>query len=114
LFQIRAKGDHERCKKIIKEMSRGFVAVSDLPFYPFAPELAELYPEAKVILVERDPDKWWQSIKHVSAHLRNPILPILAWPAPGFCWAPRFFRTWWPQQEQWCADAGVEVGPGES
>jgi hypothetical protein len=112
LFETRARGDHERAKKMIKELSTGFVAVSDAPFYPFAVELAELYPDAKVVLVRRDPDKWWASAKHVMRHITNPLLPIMAWPAPGFRWYPRFFFTWWEQQKQWCAENGVEVGPG--
>ncbi|ENH63302.1 hypothetical protein FOC1_g10009197 [Fusarium oxysporum f. sp. cubense race 1] len=33
-------------------------AVCDVPAAFFGPELAELYPEAKVIIMNRDPEKW--------------------------------------------------------
>ncbi|KAF9737965.1 hypothetical protein PMIN06_008891 [Paraphaeosphaeria minitans] len=29
----------------------------------FVPELIEAYPDAKVVIVKRDPDKWWPSFK---------------------------------------------------
>ena len=38
-----------------------FGAASDAPAVAFAEELIEAYPEAKVILVERDIDKWYKS-----------------------------------------------------
>jgi hypothetical protein len=39
------------------------MAVVDLPGSLFAPELAELYPDAKVIVLNRDPDAWFQSCR---------------------------------------------------
>lgn len=38
-------------------------AVVDLPASLFVRELAEAYPEAKVILTVRDPDEWWRGIQ---------------------------------------------------
>ena len=38
-------------------------SVSDVPCVLFADELVESYPDAKVILTERDPDKWIQSMQ---------------------------------------------------
>ncbi|PCD44334.1 hypothetical protein AU210_003412 [Fusarium oxysporum f. sp. radicis-cucumerinum] len=37
-------------------------AVCDVPAAFFGPELAELYPEAKVIIMNRDPEKWYESV----------------------------------------------------
>ncbi|KAF5025627.1 hypothetical protein F66182_2233 [Fusarium sp. NRRL 66182] len=37
-------------------------AVCDVPAAFFGPELAELYPDAKVIILNRDPDKWYESV----------------------------------------------------
>lgn len=37
-------------------------AVCDLPAALFGAELAEIYPEAKVIILNRDPEKWYQSM----------------------------------------------------
>jgi len=38
-----------------------FSAVTDIGGYMFWPELLELYPDAKVVLVERDVEKWYKS-----------------------------------------------------
>jgi hypothetical protein len=38
-------------------------SVSDLPCALFADEFLEFYPDAKVILTERDPDKWIKSMQ---------------------------------------------------
>jgi hypothetical protein len=38
----------------------GYDAVTDLAGY-FVPQLLEAYPDAKVVLVQRDFDKWWHS-----------------------------------------------------
>lgn len=38
-------------------------AVCDVPPAVFAPELIAAYPEAKVIILNRDPDKWYESMK---------------------------------------------------
>ena len=34
-----------------------------MPAALFAPELVAAYPEAKVIILNRDPDKWYESVK---------------------------------------------------
>ncbi|KAJ6479006.1 hypothetical protein C8R45DRAFT_1006443 [Mycena sanguinolenta] len=38
-----------------------FKVVADVPGILFATELIEAYPEAKIILTTRDPDRWWKS-----------------------------------------------------
>ncbi|KAF9894290.1 hypothetical protein FE257_007793 [Aspergillus nanangensis] len=42
-------------------LTGNFTALSDIPFIAFADDLREAYPEAKVILVERDPQHWEKS-----------------------------------------------------
>lgn len=37
-------------------------AVCDMPAGPFSVELAELYPEAKVIILHRDSEQWYESV----------------------------------------------------
>jgi hypothetical protein len=44
----------------------------------------ELYPKAKVVLVRRDPDKWWQNMKGVLDHFYNPLIPVLSISSPVF------------------------------
>ncbi|WP_433331250.1 sulfotransferase family protein [Spirillospora sp. CA-294931] len=43
------------------EIYRGYNASVDWPGARFWRELADHYPDAKVILTERDPDRWYQS-----------------------------------------------------
>ena len=42
-------------------------AVTDTPYCHFGPELVAAYPEAKVILVERDMDTWYESFSQTVA-----------------------------------------------
>lgn len=39
----------------------GYRSAVDFPVFEFYAALAEKYPEAKVVLTVRDPEKWWQS-----------------------------------------------------
>lgn len=45
-----------------EEVFKGFVSTVDWPACNFYAELAEAYPEAKVLLSLRDPEKWWDSV----------------------------------------------------
>ena len=49
-----------------------YQAGADLPFHFFAAELIELYPEAKVILTNKDPDAFWQSWSKASSYVASP------------------------------------------
>ena len=51
--------------------------VSDAPAICFAEELIEAYPEAKVILVERDIESWHRSFSVLIEEFYNPIVHIL-------------------------------------
>jgi hypothetical protein len=65
-FNLRAAGETEKAKKIAKELTAGYAALTDAPHSTFALELADIYPDAKILVVERNPDSWWGSISHVS------------------------------------------------
>jgi hypothetical protein len=45
-----------------EEVFKGFVATVDAPGYFFYRELAERYPQAKLILTLRDPERWFDSM----------------------------------------------------
>ncbi|CAF3479826.1 hypothetical protein SNK03_010971 [Fusarium graminearum] len=47
-------------------------AVCDVPAAFFGAELAELYPEAKVIILNRDPEKWYESVLNSIYLLTSP------------------------------------------
>lgn len=44
------------------ELYAGFAATCDFPHCVFYKELADFYPEAKVVLTVRDPESWYRSI----------------------------------------------------
>ena len=51
--------------------------MTDSPAICFAEELINAYPEAKVVLVERDVEKWYQSFESMIQEMYNPIMHIL-------------------------------------
>ncbi|KAI9711708.1 MAG: hypothetical protein M1820_001852 [Bogoriella megaspora] len=56
-----------------------FGAVSDVPAIALAEDLISAYPEAKVILVERDHDRWHSSFNEaVVGPVWNPVLQLIA------------------------------------
>lgn len=57
-WQARKAGDRARCLMLLGLVTKGFTALVDMPVVAFLPELAELYPDAKFIIVSRDPDAW--------------------------------------------------------
>lgn len=59
-------------------------AVTDAPCTLFAEELITLYPEAKVVLVERDVEKWYTSWDTLVTAAFNPILSIISITDPWF------------------------------
>ena len=54
------------------------------------PEMMELYPDARVVLVRRDPAKWWDSVAALTSRTTPSWLgPVLA-PIPGWRYLPAF------------------------
>ncbi|KAI1827575.1 P-loop containing nucleoside triphosphate hydrolase protein [Xylaria intraflava] len=92
VYEARKRGDKEVMMKLLREVTAGFVGVGDLPILDFIPELMELYPEAKVVLVEREPDRWLESVKVVSRAANKPWLPYFVWVVPGWRWFPVLVR----------------------
>jgi len=54
--------DGEAAVPIFKEMYKDVDAIMDMPSYIYWEQVAEAFPEAKVILVERDDEKWVNSL----------------------------------------------------
>lgn len=62
--------------------------VCDTPCIAFAPELIAAYPDAKVVLVERDVDKWYASAEHsIIAAIKDKVASRLSF-------LDRFMRNW--------------------
>jgi hypothetical protein len=102
--------------KLLRELTTGFVGVTDAPNFDFIPELVELYPDAKVVLVTRDPERWWASIG-VNLRYASPwYLPILTAPVPGIRWFPSIAAHWQStakkQMDEAHGRAGTPLGPG--
>lgn len=66
------------------------MATADLPPSDFIPEMLELYPDAKVVLVRRDPQKWWDSIAAVTGRTTPWWLGVIMAPIPGWRYLTTF------------------------
>jgi len=95
--------------KLLRELTTGFVGLTDTPNFDFIPELVELYPEAKVVLVTRDPDRWWTSIGGNLKYAFPWYLPILTAPMPQLRWFPSIAAHW---QRIAKVEMGKARGPG--
>ncbi|KAK6196744.1 C-24(28) sterol reductase [Pestalotiopsis sp. IQ-011] len=83
-YGAREAGDKEETLKLVREATRGFVATADLPPAGFIPEMLELYPDAKVVLVRRDATRLWNSIAALTRRTMPAWLgPVLS-PIPGW------------------------------
>lgn len=59
--------DPEELKRLIT--SRGFQATCDWPSSTFWEEQMKAFPDAKVVLAVRDPEKWYESFIHTVAYM---------------------------------------------
>ncbi|TLD33470.1 hypothetical protein PspLS_00092 [Pyricularia sp. CBS 133598] len=85
-YRAKRLGDFELTCDLIRELTAGFVAVTDMPPLDFIPELMAVYPEARVVLVTRDPESWLASIRPVARNssLDNWLVQYALWPIPGW------------------------------
>ncbi|KAI1633480.1 hypothetical protein F4809DRAFT_585343 [Biscogniauxia mediterranea] len=91
-FAARNAGDAERTRQRVARATAGFAATADLPPADFMPEMMALYPDARVVLVRRDPDRWWASIAALIARTAPWWLAPLMAPIPGWRFLPEFAR----------------------
>ncbi|RYP49332.1 hypothetical protein DL768_004957 [Monosporascus sp. mg162] len=88
----RSRGDRPRMMRLLREITAGFVGITDQPGILYIPELMELYPDVKVVLVTRDPEKWWKSIEPVAKNVQFWWLKPLLFPVPALRWIPEIFQ----------------------
>lgn len=81
--------DDERKAKLA-DLVRGYVGTADVPCLLFVKELAELYPDAKVICTTRDPDKWYASLVDMQKTLSPWWALYILWPIPTLRWVTRW------------------------
>ena len=60
-----------------EELFGGYKSIVDYPGCVFYKELAAYYPEAKIVLNVRDPEKWWQSSFETTFNARPNFRQIL-------------------------------------
>jgi hypothetical protein len=58
------------------KLLEGYDATADLPAALYYRELLAAFPEARVILTVRDPEKWWQSTAKL-VHMQNTLVERL-------------------------------------
>ncbi|TLS21486.1 uncharacterized protein PpBr36_10184, partial [Pyricularia pennisetigena] len=85
-YRAKRSGDFALTCDLIRELTAGFVGVTDMPPLDFIPELMVVYPDAKVVLVTRDPESWLASIRPVARNssLDNWLVQYALWPIPGW------------------------------
>lgn len=93
-----------------KAITDGYVSCTDMPFILIIPELLELYPEVKVVLVTRDPEKWWKSFCGVLAHADAWFLPYLTFIAPALRWFPSLMGEWKKETDKLANGANGKSG----
>lgn len=94
VYEAREEGEKARTLKLLRELVAGFAGVTDLPAIDFVPELLELYPDARVVLVTRDRERWWESFGKVLNMAQLRFLSVLAAPMPGLRWFPGTVVHW--------------------
>ncbi|TVY56478.1 hypothetical protein LCER1_G003736 [Lachnellula cervina] len=93
-YEARNAGDKETTLKLVQKATAGFVGTADLPPSDFMAELMELYPDVKVVLVRRDPVKWWNSVAALTSRTTPPWLGIVMAPIPGWRYLPLFAKEY--------------------
>ena len=88
VFDAKFKGDKELTLKLLREATAGFVAITDVPGNCFIQELEELYPEAVVIVVNRDKHRWFKSVEMIADVATPRWLHYFLAPIPGWRWFP--------------------------
>ncbi|KAI1853976.1 hypothetical protein JX266_001117 [Neoarthrinium moseri] len=89
-YEAREAGNKEETLKLVRKATAGFVATADLPPSDFIPEMMEVYPDAKVVLVRRDPEKWWNSVATLTSRTTPSWLGLVVAPIPGWRYIPTF------------------------
>ena len=78
--------------RLLHDITAGFVGITDQPGILYIPELMELYTDVKVVLVTRDPEKWWKSIEPVAKNVQFWWLKPVLFPVPALRWIPEIFQ----------------------
>ncbi|CAO1605832.1 hypothetical protein XANCAGTX0491_009337 [Xanthoria calcicola] len=95
-INAKAKGEKPFGREQWDQLLGHCQAVTDFPAALFAPELIAAYPEAKVVLSNRDVDQWYRSIiRTIDWRYRDPVHFLLSLvDPPTGKWARMFYKMW--------------------
>ncbi|KAK7984160.1 hypothetical protein PG989_011562 [Apiospora arundinis] len=96
-------------KKLVREAVRGYAGLVDIPGVWFVPELVELFPEVRVVLNTREPERWWPSFANVLGHL-PPLFSLLTAPQPSVRWIPKILTGFERSVDELLVANGREAG----
>ncbi|KAI0149341.1 P-loop containing nucleoside triphosphate hydrolase protein [Pestalotiopsis sp. NC0098] len=110
LTRAKADGDRETSLKLLRENMAGYAGGTDVPIVCAVPELVELYPDVKVVLVTRDPEAWWRSFGNILDMSSAWYIPVLTAISPKLRWWTPFNVEWRRNASDLIRDAGGEPG----
>lgn len=99
-LEAKRKGDAQKARELTRKATKGYVALTDMPAILLLEELLALYPDAKYILVERNPETWAKSFAGIFDSSKAWYIPVLTAPWPRVRWLPTVVAHF-----QECADA---------
>lgn len=91
---LRSSGGRRQTLKLVRKATAGFVATADLLPADFMPEMVELYPDARVVLVRRDANRWWDSVAAMTSRMTPSWLGAVLAPIPGWRHLVTFARVY--------------------
>merc|ERR1712226_1029333 len=99
--------------EIFKEMHENVDACMDTPVYLFWEYILEAFPDAKVILMERDNEEvWWKSLeKHFIRERKNNLGAWVMYYFPRWLVKCLCYDLWKSQQRHYDMNWGGTVGP---
>ncbi|KAH0497650.1 hypothetical protein TgHK011_004939 [Trichoderma gracile] len=86
VYKYRREGNRPQLLKALADVFAGFVGATDVTAIDFIPELMELYPGVKIVLVTRNQAAWWKSFKTVADNAGSKVMGYILMPLPGARW----------------------------
>jgi len=79
-------------EKILREMLRGYVGITDSPAYMYVGELVNAFPDAIVIVTTRDQERWWKSFSEMLKQVSPWWVPVVFWSLPTLRWFGEWYK----------------------
>ncbi|OMP82631.1 hypothetical protein BK809_0006941 [Diplodia seriata] len=79
---LRSAVERDRAKRLLAQLTTGYVAAADMPANMYVAELLDLYPDATVVVSTREKGAWVRSWGPVAGLARTWWFKALFWPLP--------------------------------